>query len=78
MGGGGGKPLAASSSAASIWAIRLPLSSHAPRPQTMPSFTTPANGGSVQSPCVPGATGTTSWCAINRIGLSDGSEPFHV
>jgi hypothetical protein len=71
-------PLASSASTASSSAIRLALSSHAPRPQTKPSFTVPEKGSACQSPSVPGAIGTTSWWAISAIGAACASLPSQV
>ncbi|MNT81169.1 hypothetical protein D3C72_2207380 [compost metagenome] len=74
----GVKPLASSISTASSWLMRLPLSSQEPRPQTKPPWMAPEYGGCSQSPSVPGATGTTSWCAISITGAALASLPGQV
>ena len=58
--------------------MTLTLSSSVPRPQTMPAAMAPANGGCVHDDSVPGATGTTSWCASSAIGCARASLPRQV
>ena len=74
----GRAPRESTYSAASSSPISISLMSMAPRPQMKVSSTWPEKASWVQSPSVPGTTGTTSWCAMSCTGANEGSLPGMV